>query len=161
MIRRPPRSTLFPYTTLFRSEPARVEHQQHLLAPLGLVLSRDDLAALGGRLPIDVAQVVARHPFAQRFEQPTLAELADRRHALLAPRGPGDRRPQPHGDERRVHPPRPPLLDPVPPPPPAQQPHRSRHQPAHRPLRPPPPQPPRGWFCCLSPPTPRAAPTRG
>src|SRR2546422_5585914 len=27
MIRRPPRSTLFPYTTLFRS--AHVEHQQH------------------------------------------------------------------------------------------------------------------------------------
>src|SRR2546426_7958830 len=45
MIRRPPRSTLFPYTTLFRS---------HLLAPLGLVLPHDDLAALGSRLPIDV-----------------------------------------------------------------------------------------------------------
>src|SRR5256886_3089157 len=87
MIRRPPRSTLFPYTTLFRSEPARVEHQQHLLAPLGLVLSRDDLAALGGRLPIDVAQVVARHPFAQRFEQPTLAELADRRGAAVVTLG--------------------------------------------------------------------------
>src|SRR3712207_7728407 len=26
MIRRPPRSTLFPYTTLFRSRPARVRH---------------------------------------------------------------------------------------------------------------------------------------
>src|SRR2546423_8451779 len=26
MIRRPPRSTLFPYTTLFRSEPLRNEH---------------------------------------------------------------------------------------------------------------------------------------
>src|SRR3712207_8613721 len=26
MIRRPPRSTLFPYTTLFRSEPAHVDH---------------------------------------------------------------------------------------------------------------------------------------
>src|SRR2546430_13687931 len=124
MIRRPPRSTLFPYTTLFRSEPARVEHQQHLLAPLGLVLSRDDLAALGGRLPIDVAQVVARHPFAQRFEQPTLAELADRRHALLAPRGPGDRRPQPHGDERRAADAAPRARGPAPPPPPAQRPAR-------------------------------------
>src|SRR5258705_1260554 len=28
MIRRPPRSTLFPYTTLFRSEPTRVRQQQ-------------------------------------------------------------------------------------------------------------------------------------
>src|SRR5256885_3072082 len=26
MIRRPPRSTLFPYTTLFRSRPARIDH---------------------------------------------------------------------------------------------------------------------------------------
>src|SRR6266436_827731 len=33
MIRRPPRSTLFPYTTLFRSEdrPARLEAPAHLL----------------------------------------------------------------------------------------------------------------------------------
>src|SRR5256885_3311176 len=29
MIRRPPRSTLFPYTTLFRSLPARLRHQAH------------------------------------------------------------------------------------------------------------------------------------
>src|SRR5256885_14466773 len=29
MIRRPPRSTLFPYTTLFRSHDARVEHAGH------------------------------------------------------------------------------------------------------------------------------------
>src|SRR2546426_8782446 len=37
MIRRPPRSTLFPYTTLFRSHPDRraelSEHAQVLLAP--------------------------------------------------------------------------------------------------------------------------------
>src|SRR5687768_18245552 len=39
MIRRPPRSTLFPYTTLFRSQPAkqwiemlREHHRQHLIA---------------------------------------------------------------------------------------------------------------------------------
>src|SRR3712207_8092900 len=30
MIRRPPRSTLFPYTTLFRSAPVAAELQQHL-----------------------------------------------------------------------------------------------------------------------------------
>src|SRR5260221_8802997 len=29
MIRRPPRSTLFPYTTLFRSQPERSRHDQH------------------------------------------------------------------------------------------------------------------------------------
>src|SRR5688572_31862737 len=33
MIRRPPRSTLFPYTTLFRSELARAHRRPH---PLGL-----------------------------------------------------------------------------------------------------------------------------
>src|SRR2546427_1830017 len=42
MIRRPPRSTLFPYTTLFRS-PAR-QRAAHLLHPLELLL---DLALLG------------------------------------------------------------------------------------------------------------------
>src|SRR5687768_17635506 len=39
MIRRPPRSTLFPYTTLFRSPGERVGRAAHLLldeAPLGL-----------------------------------------------------------------------------------------------------------------------------
>src|SRR5687768_17682487 len=33
MIRRPPRSTLFPYTTLFRSRPAMLQHLQ--LLPMG------------------------------------------------------------------------------------------------------------------------------
>src|SRR3712207_7878432 len=35
MIRRPPRSTLFPYTTLFRSVPARVPEPAHREAELG------------------------------------------------------------------------------------------------------------------------------
>src|SRR2546425_8279689 len=34
MIRRPPRSTLFPYTTLFRSHTARRSHGRHAFAPL-------------------------------------------------------------------------------------------------------------------------------
>src|SRR5215204_70003 len=33
MIRRPPRSTLFPYTTLFRSRPERDRHEQHQHEP--------------------------------------------------------------------------------------------------------------------------------
>src|SRR3712207_7859327 len=57
MIRRPPRSTLFPYTTLFRSEPVRVldqgleRHQRGLpsLPPrLGQVIVLDVLEALDG-----------------------------------------------------------------------------------------------------------------
>src|SRR5436305_8960574 len=45
MIRRPPRSTLFPYTTLFRSEVAAVDVDGH--QRLGLL--DDDRAAVGQR----------------------------------------------------------------------------------------------------------------
>src|SRR2546429_6635127 len=43
MIRRPPRSTLFPYTTLFRSvfeEAIELEHPLVLLEPLAFLLAR-------------------------------------------------------------------------------------------------------------------------
>src|SRR5256885_11128124 len=61
MIRRPPRSTLFPYTTLFRSE--RLEHHQtHRLFELEVVLrlrpGGDEPPALLSMLLI--ADVVAR-----------------------------------------------------------------------------------------------------
>src|SRR5438034_6510490 len=45
MIRLPPRSTLFPYTTLFRSQHGGVEHQAEHAE---LVLSEMILKALGG-----------------------------------------------------------------------------------------------------------------
>src|SRR3989449_8698166 len=41
MIRRPPRSTLFPYTTLFRSHP---EDRDPVLAAVPSILSRDHVA---------------------------------------------------------------------------------------------------------------------
>src|SRR5256886_8006133 len=44
MIRRPPRSTLFPYTTLFRS---RVEREQHPHAPLGVGAKHEQIAVVG------------------------------------------------------------------------------------------------------------------
>src|SRR3712207_9242136 len=58
MIRRPPRSTLFPYTTLFRSDQRRaadlqadgrlaVDRQQLLVAPHGAGAAPDRLAAQG------------------------------------------------------------------------------------------------------------------
>src|SRR3954449_13632880 len=34
MIRRPPRSTLFPYTTLFRSHTSELQSHSHLVCPL-------------------------------------------------------------------------------------------------------------------------------
>src|SRR3712207_6953916 len=49
MIRRPPRSTLFPYTTLFRSAPLhRLEDRQLAGGEAQLGLS-DDVAAAGGQ----------------------------------------------------------------------------------------------------------------
>src|SRR3712207_7433100 len=41
MIRRPPRSTLFPYTTLFRSEAGEMKHLSHELAGHG-IFDRDE-----------------------------------------------------------------------------------------------------------------------
>src|SRR3712207_8585624 len=38
MIRRPPRSTLFPYTTLFRSPPSHLEPSSRRQAQVGLVV---------------------------------------------------------------------------------------------------------------------------
>src|SRR5256885_13290906 len=69
MIRRPPRSTLFPYTTLFRSHRRlrlhatrdRLEHEEH-----GLEIDVEDAVPLGlghveQRLQTDDAGVVEKH----------------------------------------------------------------------------------------------------
>src|SRR2546422_4619935 len=45
MIRRPPRSTLFPYTTLFRSPRRRRQRRRHLVAAVG------DTSAVDGPSP--------------------------------------------------------------------------------------------------------------
>src|SRR3989441_7478776 len=70
MIRRPPRSTLFPYTTLFRSRVSR--------SPGGLVIGDEPAQVLGTKEPVE-----RRRPFADRageFEQArrALAELEER-----------------------------------------------------------------------------------
>src|SRR5690348_17969596 len=41
MIRRPPRSTLFPYTTLFRSDLLGVDHEQHEVGGVEVVTLED------------------------------------------------------------------------------------------------------------------------
>src|SRR3712207_8980413 len=53
MIRRPPRSTLFPYTTLFRSN-VEYEILVRLLSAAGLVVKREDLVrtVLGRELSV-------------------------------------------------------------------------------------------------------------
>src|SRR3712207_8711984 len=50
MIRRPPRSTLFPYTTLFRSRPLRTVRRLRRLGPRGArTRPRRGLPGTGGR----------------------------------------------------------------------------------------------------------------
>src|SRR3712207_8996464 len=53
MIRRPPRSTLFPYTTLFRS-PARIEGEREIerLTRLGYTGERRGTGAQDGQVPL-------------------------------------------------------------------------------------------------------------
>src|SRR3712207_8231965 len=60
MIRRPPRSTLFPYTTLFRSEHARVlHHRPDLVLLIGLVVV---VAEHGDDGDTEVAHLPRQHP---------------------------------------------------------------------------------------------------
>src|SRR5215813_14821924 len=65
MIRRPPRSTLFPYTTLFRSLDSRPSTR------------RSQAQSAGGSLPI----LGPREPFVERSEEHT-SELQSRPHLV-------------------------------------------------------------------------------
>src|SRR2546426_6391415 len=63
MIRRPPRSTLFPYTTLFRS------HEQRRRPPVGVRRMTD---VLGGDPELDAERLqTAEHPLVVRSEEHT------------------------------------------------------------------------------------------
>src|SRR2546429_6411419 len=85
MIRRPPRSTLFPYTTLFRSLRLRVEADDHRLVGIGLQDALHELA--GGFLlePEAVANAVAgihQHRQAQGRSEEHTSELQSRLHLV-------------------------------------------------------------------------------
>src|SRR3712207_8582318 len=73
MIRRPPRSTLFPYTTLFRSRGA--ERHGERLEPAADVRAR---AGQGGR---DAGELVQRERDAERSEEHT-SELQSRQYLV-------------------------------------------------------------------------------
>src|SRR2546425_7212435 len=106
MIRRPPRSTLFPYTTLFRSDEVPRCLRQELRSPVGL-RPADHLAQRllsGRRLPLRQreqcrdAQILGLgdgigHPAADR---PNLLQLATRRLELATAEA--DLRPPPEGE---------------------------------------------------------------
>src|SRR3712207_8022203 len=81
MIRRPPRSTLFPYTTLFRSRALR--DAPVLLLPGASVL-RSKIACLGlvsDARPLPKAQGAWRTPHAGRSEEHT-SELQSRQYLV-------------------------------------------------------------------------------
>src|SRR3989475_7467516 len=65
MIRRPPRSTLFPYTTLFRSPPS---HPQNRVAPAKPALER---RKKGGPVSPELVTIPARRGKAARSEEHT------------------------------------------------------------------------------------------
>src|SRR2546426_9340487 len=77
MIRRPPRSTLFPYTTLFRSAPALLNRLVgHTQPTIALEASGDEKAALARRTPQALGAVPAieqhmRHRALHRSEEHT------------------------------------------------------------------------------------------
>src|SRR5258705_809491 len=71
MIRRPPRSTLFPYTTLFRSGPLTL--QLHVLAD-----HRDDVGALANTLD----RLVGDHARAPTRSEEHTSELQSLRHLV-------------------------------------------------------------------------------
>src|SRR3712207_6921188 len=89
MIRRPPRSTLFPYTTLFRSEGAQVEHRPPLrvrrgvegAGPAGHVHGDLD-GGEGARVDDGVHRPrAAQHQHAERSEEHT-SELQSRQYLV-------------------------------------------------------------------------------
>src|SRR2546425_1623062 len=126
MIRRPPRSTLFPYTTLFRSQPREpIEHLPHRGHPrlddLRLEIGGEPrhldrevvdgrVASLGGEL----VQAPARgHELPDQIHQPV---QSPQRHADVAAAAPPPREPARGAPpDPRAAPPR--LITPPPPPP--------------------------------------------
>src|SRR3712207_6878762 len=87
MIRRPPRSTLFPYTTLFRSRPLEgdlLDHQD--LTPLaetgeGRGELAADVAAADQRHPLGLAELLAQRVGVARSEEHT-SELQSRQYLV-------------------------------------------------------------------------------
>src|SRR2546426_5372961 len=57
MIRRPPRSTLFPYTTLFRSRPAEAHRRLGHEVP-AIAIDRDDIPCVVAQVEIEPAGVL-------------------------------------------------------------------------------------------------------
>src|SRR3712207_7073845 len=82
MIRRPPRSTLFPYTTLFRSPPGRWPMRvEARLAALGLRLPPPVRVPPGVRVPFAWVRVRGDRAYLARSEEHT-SELQSRQYLV-------------------------------------------------------------------------------
>src|SRR5947209_12536925 len=85
MMRRPPRSALFPYTTLFRSREAVLEHHHLEVVERHLAVAAGAAGAQGARVGRQVGAVVAlggeRHPLVARSEEHT-SELQSRQYLV-------------------------------------------------------------------------------
>src|SRR3712207_7708604 len=82
MIRRPPRSTLFPYTTLFRSRPPEQPGARHRQPRLTLTRRQAvHWSASGGRTPVNVGEVAALAGVTVRSEEHT-SELQSRQYLV-------------------------------------------------------------------------------
>src|SRR2546423_8954598 len=71
MIRRPPRSTLFPYTTLFRSDPARGYGRDRVASRLRQARAALDLSRAATRREGALGNADARRGFRHRSEEHT------------------------------------------------------------------------------------------
>src|SRR5256885_8333454 len=89
MIRRPPRSTLFPYTTLFRSQHAgvaedRVQRRAELVGHVGQELALELRGLLEGEvLPLE--QLVAPHQLGGRLAHLLLQRSEEHTSELQSP----------------------------------------------------------------------------
>src|SRR3712207_8913162 len=88
MIRRPPRSTLFPYTTLFRSFTAKgIINFLEVSAQLGIIATAAALLMIGGEFDLSVGSMIGfagiciAIPATQRSEEHT-SELQSRQYLV-------------------------------------------------------------------------------
>ena len=69
MIRRPPRSTLFPYTTLFRSEFIEYQDNEYGCGVIGKVvnITADEKVMVDGKVDMSLVNAIAFDPYTHGY----------------------------------------------------------------------------------------------